>query len=561
MHMFVSRNRQTTSRWATLLLGCVWVYSAHAQIPDSFNPGPSSWASPVVIQADGQVIIGGGFASVGVTARGRVARLNASGSLDATFANPNANDDVYALALQPDGKLLVGGQFTSMGNQTRYALGRLNTNGVLDTTFNATVFNPPPAPPIPSYRVQAILLQPDGQIVVGGRTTTLLLNGQTSTGGFVRRLNTNGVLDGAFNITGSIDGPVNTLALETDGNILVGGQFATFAGQPRTRLARVGATGVLDPNFNVSITPSIGSGVTTLVIQPDERILVGGFFATVAGVGRTNLARLNSNGTIDPNFNPGAGNSSSFVYTMALQTDGRILVGGIFSTLSGAARSRIGRLESDGSIDPAFNPGANADVYGVAVQPDGKPIVAGLFTFLGGQPRNFIGRFDATSSATQSLSYSNTTLTWKRSGSGPEVWRTSFELTTNGVTWSQLGEGTRISGGWQLSAAFLPGGGMVRARGYTVSGGFNAASWFVENQMPIVPQILTDDDVFGFDASHRFGFVVRAPTNTSVVVEASTNLIQWPAVQTNTVGGSGEFLFRDLNAPAQPRYFYRTRFN
>lgn len=543
-----------------MLVCCLWFYPAHAQTPDSFNPGPSSWASPIAVQADGKVIIGGGFTSVGVAARGRVARLNASGSLDATFADPNANDDVYALALQPDGKLLVGGQFTSLGNQTRYALGRLNTNGVLDTTFNVTVFNPPPAPPIPSYRVQAILLQPDGQIVVGGRTTTLLLNGQTSTVGFVRRLNTNGVLDGTFTIAGSIDGPVNTLAFQTDGNILVGGQFATFAGQPRTRIARIGPTGVLDANFNISITPSIGSGLTTLVVQPDEKILVGGFFTAVAGAARTNLARLNTNGTIDPNFNPGAGVSSSFVHTMALQTDGRVLVGGIFSTLSGAARSRLGRLESDGSIDPTFNPGANADVYGVAVQPDGKPIVAGLFTFLGGQPRNFVGRFDATSSATQSLSYSNTTLTWKRSGTCPEVWSTTFELTTNGVTWANLGEGTRVASGWQRSTTLLPAGGVVRARGYTVSGGFNAASWFVESQMPIVPQLITDNSTFGFDANQRFGFTVRAPTNTSVVMDATTNLLNWSAVQTNAVGGSGEFIFRDLTPGPLPKRFYRARY-
>ena len=155
-------------------------------------------------------------------------------------------DEVYNLAAQSfvptswDQPVLTG-EFTALGNQSRYAIGRLNTNGLLDTTFNASVFDPPPAPPIPSHRVQAILMQPDGRLVVGGRTTTQLQNGQTSTVGFVRRLNTNGALDGTFTIVGEIDGPVNTLAVQADGNILVGGQFATFAGQPRARIARASA--------------------------------------------------------------------------------------------------------------------------------------------------------------------------------------------------------------------------------------------------------------------------------------------------------------------------------
>src|SRR5262245_4671439 len=114
-----------------LALGC-GLQGTRAQTPDGFNPGPNLWASPIVVQTDGKVIFGGGFTMVSNQARGRVARVIADGSLDNTFANPNANDDVYALALQPDGKVLVGGEFSSLGSQTRYALGRLNTNGSLD---------------------------------------------------------------------------------------------------------------------------------------------------------------------------------------------------------------------------------------------------------------------------------------------------------------------------------------------------------------------------------------------------------------------------------------------
>ena len=85
----------------------------------------------------------------------------------------SANDSVYALAIQPDGKILVGGDFTSLGGQTRVAFGRLNTNGTLDTGFNPHVLDLPPINTV-TARAQAILLQPDGKIVLGG---PVLVNG------------------------------------------------------------------------------------------------------------------------------------------------------------------------------------------------------------------------------------------------------------------------------------------------------------------------------------------------------------------------------------------------
>jgi len=539
----------------TSILGTLTVNAAG--LDTNFNANVNGWVAPAVVQTDGKIIFGGGFTSVGGQARGRVARVSATGTLDPSFSNPNANDDVYALALQPDGKLLVGGEFTSLGGQTRYALGRLNTNGTLDTTFNPTVFNPAPFPPTSSYRAQAILLQPDGKIVVGGRATTTLPNNAVVTGGFLLRLNTNGVSDNTFVTTGGANGPVATLAFQPDGKILIGGLFTTLRGMARNRIGRLNGEGTLDAGFN----PDTSAGVFTCAVQADGKILIGGDFTTVGGQPRTKLARLKLDGGLDDTFTCAAsGIGSPVVYSIVLQADGKILVGGTFNSLGGENRLRVGRLHPGGSVDAAFNPGANLDVYGLALSPDGKTLVTGFFSQLGGQSRSYIGRLAATDPAMQSLSYSNTTVAWARSGASPEVWRTTFESSTNGTNWVLLGAGTRSNGGWQLNAATLPPGGTVRARGYVASGGFNASSWFAESRLRITPNIIANDGNFGFQ-SDLFTFNLSAPAGVAVVVEASTNLVQWSPIFTNLIGAAGLFLFQDLHAGLYPRRFYRARFH
>ncbi len=131
-------------------------------------------------------------------------------------------------------------------------------------------------------------------------------------------------------------------------------------------------------------------------------------------------------------------------------------------------------------LPDAFNPGANRDVYCLAVQADGKILVGGSFTNLGEQTRSRMGRLNNTEPATQSLTRDGSTVTWLRGGTSPEVWRTTFEHSSDGVTWTNLGAGTRITGGWQLTGITVPPGGTIRARGYVTGGMANVCGWFVE---------------------------------------------------------------------------------
>ena len=117
----------------------------------------------------------------------------------------------------------------------------------------------------------------------------------------------------------------------------------------------------------------------------------------MGGQPRTYIARLNNNGTADLGFNPTV---TYQVCSMALQADGRIVVGGLFTTLDGQPRSNVGRLMADGTLDLSLNQGAEGgtwpEVLSVAVQSDGKILVGGYFMTLAGQPRSRIGRFDST---------------------------------------------------------------------------------------------------------------------------------------------------------------------
>ena len=173
------------------------------------------------------------------------------------------------------------------------------------------------------------------------------------------------------------NGKVEAIAVQADGKILVGGAFSMLGGggtgtTQRRDIARLNLDGSLDAAFN----PGANGTVLALAVQADGKIVVGGSFTSLAGAVRNNLGRLNPDGSLDAAFNPGASGSifAGEVDAVAIQPDGKILVGGEFLALGGGTgttpRSRIGRLNADGSVDATFNPGANEAVISLAVQPD-----------------------------------------------------------------------------------------------------------------------------------------------------------------------------------------------
>jgi hypothetical protein len=166
-----------------------------------------------------------------------------------------------------------------------------------------------------------------------------------------------------------------------------------------------------------------------------------------------------------------------------MQADGKILVGGQFTTIGGQTRNRIARLDPVTGLADSFDPNANLNVVGVALQADGKILVGGGFTSIGGQPRSHFARLSNDTAALQQLTVTQTTVNWMLGGSSPQFRRVPFEYSSDNVTYTPLGDGTDSGSNWTLTGLNLPSGQnfYVRARGHYRGGGTNAFNNITES--------------------------------------------------------------------------------
>ena len=333
------------------------------------------------IQYTNKILIGGDFNTVNSVTRRSVARLTMQGQLDQTFTmgvGPNA--PVRSMLVQPDGKVLLGGFFNNISGTNRNHFARLHIEGALDTFFD-----PGAGPDNPVY---AMALRPDGRIFVAGSFTTY--NGDPRVG--IALVNTNGSLNYGFDPLSGGNGIIYAIAIQTNGQLIVGGDFTVFQNQPVNRLVRLHANGQLDTNFNIGA--GFDAAIRAVTIQPDGKVVVGGSFTSVNGETREYLARLNPNGSLDSSFLDNTPGGNGPVYTIAQQADGKLVIGGDFTRFSGVTRNRLTRLNPDGTVDSSINfgEGANGFVAALAIQPDRKILLGGGFTEYDGQIRKRIAR-------------------------------------------------------------------------------------------------------------------------------------------------------------------------
>ncbi|MBN2505875.1 MAG: PKD domain-containing protein [Verrucomicrobia bacterium] len=253
---------------------------ANGELDPGFDPGngPNELVRALALTTDGKVMLGGDFTLVGGSPHGRLARLRADGKLDILFTN-SANNSVHALALQPDGMLLAGGAFTAVDGSPRSRLARLTTAGALDPDWSPTL----------DGAVNAIAVQPDGAILAGGAFTTV--NGTRRPG--LARLLPNGALDPAFNAGEGPNAAVHALAVHPEtGAILIGGDFTAYRGVDRQHVARLLPDGTLDGSFDIGS----GADAATYAVTPtpDDKVVIGGDFLTVNGLPRSHIARLHA---------------------------------------------------------------------------------------------------------------------------------------------------------------------------------------------------------------------------------------------------------------------------
>jgi uncharacterized delta-60 repeat protein len=301
------------------------------------------------------------------------------GSLDTSFdSSVGADGWIGAIIPQPDGKILIGGDFTTYNGTSRPRIARIYADGSLDTSFDPGTGA--------SDRVGTLVVQPDGKILVGGQFTGFNAVVRNA----LARLNQDGSLDTTFDPGFAAGGTVTDIVLQPDGKILVGGAFFSKTGA--RCLTRLNSDGTPDSSFNTGTGPNVG--VDDILLQPDGKILISGAFFAYNGVNRLNLARLNTDGSLDTTFSGDA----IGIRDMALQPDGKIIITGFFTTYNGTSRPRIARLNADSSLDTSFDPGtgANSDLYNVILQPDGRIIVVGISNFnrYNGTPCNVIVRIN-----------------------------------------------------------------------------------------------------------------------------------------------------------------------
>jgi uncharacterized delta-60 repeat protein len=412
----------------------------------------------IALQPDGKILIAGEFTVADGAARGHVARLNPDGTTDFSFMNAlaGANGVVYSAALQPDGKLLIGGTFQSVNGIAQPGVARLNTNGTLDTNFKAAT-GPDPV------GVQ-IALQSDRKILV----ETTVLNG-TTTHDTLYRLNVDGTRDTNWLV--ALDGPVTAMAQQSDGKIIIVGSFTPG-------IARLTTNGIIDSTFLNGMSGVLGL-TSCVAIQPDGKILIGGYFFFVNHVARTRLARLNADGSVDSTFQNGMAGADGDPEAIVVQPDGKVLIGGYFNSINNIPRSGIARLNPDGSLDNNFQngmAGANA-VLSLVLQPDGKVLIGGGFT------------------------------------------------SVNGVTRYRI---ARLSANGSVDPLFHNGGP--------------------------APPLLSNARI----QSNHFAFQLSAQSNQVVVIETSTNLINWLPLATNTFSSSA-LPFSDPSPANSRMRFYRAR--
>jgi uncharacterized delta-60 repeat protein len=360
---------------------------------------PSSGATAVAIQQDGQIVLAGIASDSHNASEAMVARLNGSdGALDKTFDSDGwlgvqlgqggQSSGLNAVAIQADKKIVVAGQALDSDGNSRFLVARLNgASGSFDSSFGSAgkVLTQIGTRSGTAEQASALAIQSDGKIVVGGQAADSTQHIRF----LVARLKaSNGGFDSTFGSAGKVllqlgsgSQPVSAasaLAIQPDGKILAGGNASPASGNPAFLVERLGVTGAPDTAFGSggTVLTQLGSGfnafsaVASLALQGDGNVVAGGVVTDADGDNALVLARLTgATGDFDSSFGDGGklvqqvGREdipSSQATGVAIQPDGRILVGGMANTADNNIDLLLERFFHDVAPSPAFTPQANA---------------------------------------------------------------------------------------------------------------------------------------------------------------------------------------------------------
>lgn len=291
------------------------------------------------------------------------------GAQDQTF-NPGdlgytngANSDVRASAIQPDGKVIICGMFDMYGAHSRPGIARINADGTIDTTFN-------PGTGIGNDLsfVRDVAVQSDGKIIIAGNFNSYNDYPVPQ----IARLNPDGSLDTTFN-TGFVTGDFTSLCIQPDGKILAGGYFSSINGAPHNRIVRFNANGSVDVTF------ATGAGfigdVHDVKLLSDGSIIVAGWFTSYKGINCKNLIKLTTTGTIATGFS-GTFAGDGTILCVAISADDKIFIGGTVPITPGDPFTGVASVSSTGQVNYFSSEGEIGTIRDMVVH-SGKLLVVG----------------------------------------------------------------------------------------------------------------------------------------------------------------------------------------
>ena len=422
-----------------------------------------------------------------------VARLNPDGSLDTTFTNSNpGGGPVFALALQADGKVLIGGQFTVVGAAPHYYIARLNSDGSVDSAFNV------------------------------------------------------GVISGSA---------VNAIAVQSDGNILIGGAFSSFTTYSLTRnnLARLTTNGVPDLSYQLTANAPAQS----VFLQGNGKSVWCGSFSILGGGTSLHVGRLNSNGTADNGFVPGPEGANGTVYAVTEDSNGDIYAAGATSFSGRFIHEGVARFFSDGTDDTSFNTTTNfptPQIRCVAIQSDGKVLAGGNFTSFNSFPRTNLVRLYGNNYPAEIIAQP----------------RSQSVLVGTNVTFSvEVSNPTTVYYQWLKNGVDIPGAtdseyslfnvqpsdaGNYSVFASTELGGTTSSNAVL--QVGVAPQAVQ----FHLNLDKSLTLQMPGTPGFNYVLQTATNLtppVVWQNVASNQTDTNGQWTYVDTNIPVSGWRFYR----
>jgi uncharacterized delta-60 repeat protein len=301
------------------------------------------------------------------------------GSVDQTFdAGLSSDFGIRRTVVQSDGKIIAVGEFNTFNGENKQGIVRLNPDGSIDNTFQI-------GNGAESGYVNSVAIQSDGKILIGG--TFQSFNGNATS--YFARLNQDGTIDGTFNGGAGANGNVSTIDFFSDESILIAGNFTSYNSIPTPqRVARILQNGNLDSTFDAGQGSNNGSVTHALVFE--DNVYLSGFSSWLFnGSNVPHVIKLDQYGYLDVNFDlGGAGPAGGSVHFMKVQANGNILLGGDFSSYNGDNNiNSLVSIYSNGNFDGDFQTPSNGFVVPVSaleILGDGRIIVGGSFTNFNG---------------------------------------------------------------------------------------------------------------------------------------------------------------------------------